>query len=796
MFSNYFKIAWRNLSKRFAFSLINTLGLSVGLACCMLILLYAKDEVSYDRFHANKVEIYRLVATSTTPKGEVNNLAVTGMVPGPAFKDNIPEIKAFVRIQGDGFAVKKGVDIFQQPVLNVDSNFFSVFSFPLKAGNPQTVLNDPYSIVLTEETAKKYFGTTEALGQQLQMKTDDSTFKPFTVTGITAAVPQNSSIKFDMLVPMSFRRLQGNDNSWINFYLNTFLLLPEGVKLQQVESKLAKVYATEASTQLKEAEEKYDLKEKIRFGLQPLLDIHLSKDYKAENGLTGASNPLYSYILSGIALFVFLIACINFVNLTIAGSLKRAKEVGVRKVVGSQRRQLVVQFLSESFLLTFISFLLAILLVNLLLPFFNIVSNKALAFSYLLDVKLISVFIAMFLLTGLLAGFYPAVVLSRFTPVETLYGKLRFGGRNYLLRGLIVVQFALATFLIIATVIVYSQFRYLTGFNLGYNDKNVAVIKAGRFDRYKYEIVKAELLHNPAILSISADQGGRWETVAHINGDVEATFNMKIIDENYLPMLQIPIVQGRNFLKGISSDTANGVLVNEAFVKMAGWRQPLGEVIDFFYHNKKYNVLGVVKDYHFAALNEAIKPQIFLSNPEYSLQDVYVKINPQKTAEILPFLQSIFKQLFPFQPYEYKFKDAENATQYEAEAKWKQIISFGAILTIFISCIGLLGLSMLAAEKRTKEIGIRKVLGASVATIVRTLSIAFLKLVLLAAVIAIPFAVWLSQRWLKNYPYRVTLNGWMFGGATVLILLVAAATISIQAVRAAVANPVKSLRTE
>ena len=795
MFKNYLKITLRNLSRRLAFSLINTLGLSVGLACCMLIFLYAKDEISYDRFHANKESLYRLVATITSPDGAVNKIGVTGIVPGPAFKANIPEIKEFVRVQGDVFAVRKGTDVFQQEALAVDSNFFSVFSFRLKEGAPKMALNNPYSIVLTEETAKKYFGTAKALGQQLQLKTD-STFKSFTVTGIAENVPQNSSVKFAMLVPMSFKRLQGEDKEWINFYLNTFLLLPKGADAKTVETKLARVFAAEASSQLKEAEEKYGYKEKVRFGLQPLLDVHLSKDFKAENGLTDASNPLYSYILSGLALFIFLIACINFVNLTIAGSLKRAKEVGVRKVVGGQRRQLVVQFLSESYLLTAVSFLLAIALVLLLLPFFNSLSNKALAFSYLLDAKLVAGFMVLFLLTGLVAGFYPALVLSRFNPVETLYGKLRFSGRNYLLKGLMVLQFTLATFLIIATVIVYSQFNYLTGFDLGYNDKGIAVVNAGRFNREKYQTIRAELLRNPSVVSVSVDQGGRWGTHAHINGETDAAFDMKIIDENFLPLFEIPVAKGRNFSAAFSADTASGVMVNEAFVKMAGWKQPLGEVVDFFYQNKKYNVIGVVKDYHYAALNETISPQIFLANPRYPLRNVYVKLAPGKSAEVLPFLQRTFKQLMPFEPYEYKFKDVENAQQYESESKWKQIITAAAALTIFISCIGLLGLSMLAAEKRTKEIGIRKVLGASVATIVRTLSLAFLKLVLLAAVIAIPFAVWLSQKWLESYPYRVSLNGWMFGGATALILLVAAVTMSIYAVKAAIANPVKSLRTE
>jgi putative ABC transport system permease protein len=745
MFRNYFKTTWRNLSRNKAFSLINISGLSVGLACCMLIFLYAKDEISYDRFHKRHAEIYRITNTNTAPDGTSRKWGNTGMMPGPTFKRTVPEITDFVRVQSDGYAIKKGTEVFDQPALAVDSNFFSIFSFPLLQGDPVTALKEPYSIVLSEEAAKKYFGSKSALGQTLELKID-TTFKPFTVTGIAKKAPQNSSIKFEMLLPMAFKQLQHDDKEWINFFLNTFVAIKPGADLKHVEARFEQVFNEEAAGQLKDAAERYNFKNKIRFGLQPLLDMHLSQDYRAENGLSNASNPMYSYILSGIALFIFLIACINFINLTIARSLKRAKEIGIRKVVGSARRQLVVQFLGESFILSFIAFVLALLLVQLMLPFFNTLANKALSFSYLLDAKLVAAFIGMFLLTGLLAGFYPALVLSRFNPVATLYGRQRFSGKGYLSKGLIVLQFTLATFLIIATIVIYSQFSYLVNFDLGYNDKNVAVINTGQFGREKLELVKNELLKHPAIVSVSADQGGRWGTIAHINGETEMNFDMKIIDEQYFPLFQIPIIKGRNFSKELPTDTAQSVMVNEAFVKSAGWKNPIGEVIDFFYNNKKYNVIGVVRDYHFASLNETVGPQIFLTHPQYELRDVFVKVKEGKSADVLPFLQATFKRLFPFQPYQFRFKNEENRLQYESEAKWKQIISFGAALTIFISCIGLFGLSMLAAEKRTKEIGIRKVLGASVAVITRTLSTDFLKLVLLAALIAIPAAAWLIER--------------------------------------------------
>lgn len=777
------------------FSLINISGLSVGLACCMLIFLYAKDEVSYDRFHKRKSEIYRITSTDTAPDGSTRKSGITGMMPGPTFKRTIPEITEFVRIQGDGYAVRKGTEVFDQPALAVDSSFLSVFTFPLLHGNAATALKEPYSVVLSEETAQRYFGKKNALGQVLELKTD-TTFTPFTVTGIAKKAPQNSSIKFEMLVPMAFKQLQNDDKEWINFYLNTFVVIKPGADLKRIESRFAQVFNEEAAGQLKAAAEKYNYKNKIQFGLQPFLNMHLSTDFRAENGLSDASNPMYSYILSGIALFIFLIACINFINLTVARSLKRAKEIGIRKVVGSQRNQLIAQFLGESFILSFMAFVVAIGLVNLLLPFFNTLANKALAFSYLFDARLVAGFVAMFLLTGLLAGFYPALVLSRFNPVDTLYGRQRFAGKNYLSKGLIVLQFTLATFLIIATIVIYSQFSYLVNFDLGYNDKNVAVINTGRFHREKLPLVKSELLKHPAIAAVSADQGGRWGTIAQINGGTEVSFDMKVIDEQYFPLLQIPIVKGRNFSKDLATDTAKSVMVNETFVKTAGWKEPLGQEIDFFYNNKKYTVIGVVRDYHFTALNETIGPHIFLTHPQYELRDVFIKVKEGKSAAVLPYLQATFKRLFPFQPYQFRFKDEENRLQYESEAKWQQIIAFGATLTIFISCIGLFGLSMLAAEKRIKEIGIRKVLGASVGLIVRTLSTDFLKLVLMAALIAIPAAGWLMRKWLENYPYRVSVSWWMFGVAALLIVLIALATISYQAVKAALANPVKSLRTE
>lgn len=793
MLKNYLKTALRNLWRNRTFSLINVVGLSVGLAACMLIFLYAKDELSFDRFQKDADRTYHLVVESRRPDGSVSKGSSTGLMPGPNFKREIPEIEDFVRLQATDYTLRRGKDVFSQPAFFVDSNFFSFFSLPLAEGNPKTALNGPYSVVLSEDLAQKYFGKVRALGQTLELEVND-TFRPFTVTGVARNAPANSSVPVSMM--LSIQDHPSQDDSWLNFFLNTFFRLKPGSDVRTVEGKMASVFASDAGAQIKEASDKYGFNEKIVYHLQPLLAMHLDTEYVPDNGLVNASNPMYSYILTAIALFILVIACINFINLTVARSLKRAREIGIRKVVGGQRRQLIAQFLGESFVLEFIAFLLGIGLVKAILPFFNTVSNKALAFSYLLDAQLVAGFAVIFVLTGLLAGFYPALVLSGFRPVESLYGRKQLGGRSYLAKGLVVLQFTLATFLIIAAGVVYAQFNYLTHADLGYNVTNVVQIKSFGMDKQKLAVLKSTLLAEPGIETVSMDQGGRWGTRAHVNGDQEIQFDMKHVDEDYLPLLQVPLVKGRNFSHELVSDSAQSVMVNETFVKNAGWKQPIGQIVDFFYNHKKFTVVGVFKDYHNISLNEKIPAMLFTMNPVYPFGDVYVRLKSGLPARPLAAIERAYKGLFPFVPYNATFKEENNRAQYEAEKKWKQIVTMGALITVFVSCIGLLGLATLTAEKRRKEIGIRKVLGASVRLIVTQLSADFVRLVLLAAVIACPVAWWATHHWLQNYPYRVGISPWLFLGSVCLVVLVALLTIGFQAVKAAVANPVKALRAE
>lgn len=799
MFRNYLKTAFRNLRRNKIYSFINVIGLSLGLASAMLIILYVKDEISYDRFHQNVQNIYRVVSYSVNKDGKGRKDGNSGYFQGPKFTAAVPELTGFTRIQSAQEDIKTGTEVHSQGFLKVDSSFFSIFSFPLLDGNAKTCLKEPYSVVISEDFAKKQFGTTDAVGKVVMIKKDND-FQPHTVTAVAKRCPQNSSIKFEALLPMIVdpKEYQNAEN-WFNTFLNTFVTVTPAANVAGVEKKMQQFYARDSKDALKSILEKYGpvIDGQTDYKLQPFTDMHMSVELPAQNGLSNASNPMYSYILSGIAVFILLIACINFINLTVARSIKRAKEIGIRKVVGGDRKQLIAQFMGESFLLCLFAFAFAILLVQLVLPLFNDLANKALSISYLFDVKLIAYYILLFLLTGLLAGFYPALVLSGYNPVQTLYSRFMLAGKNYLQKSLVVLQFALASFLIIATFTLYAQFSYLTNKKLGYDDSDLIGINKNSLSRNEAEVFESELLKNPNIIAVAPKNGGQWGTAAKVNSDSIIQFSYETINETYLPALKIQLAQGRNFSKDFPSDSTHSVLVNESFVKKAGWKAPLGQEVNFWYNeNEKYTVVGVVKDYHFRSLNEKIGPQLFTMKPRNPYGIVFIKIKNNTAAASLKHIEKVYKKLFPFNPYTYKFLSEENLRSYEAEAKWKSIMLFSAILTIFISCIGLFGLSVLSAEKRTKEIGIRKVLGASVNNLVTILSKDFLKLVMIALIIAIPLAWIASNKWLENYPYRITISWTMFAVAGLLVIAIALFTVSFQAIKAAVANPVKSLRTE
>ncbi|MBS1659643.1 MAG: ABC transporter permease [Bacteroidetes bacterium] len=797
MLKNFLKTSLRNLRNNKVYSFINIAGLTLGMACAMLILLYVSDEVSYDAFQKNISVLYRVNRQITKPNGDIAKSGYTGYLQGPRFAANIPEIKAFVRYRHVEMNMQKGNDIHSQEVFLADSNFFSVFSFPLLAGDVHRALQQPNSVVITEDIAKKEFGTTDAIGKSLLFKDGDN-FSPYQVTAVARNCPQNSSMQFGVVIPLKVSKEEaGKNENWFNAFLNTFVVLTPQANAMKTGDKMQRFFLNDAAETIRAIQQQYGVKDiGLSFYLQPFSAIHLSKDATAETPLYNASNPVYSYILSGIAIFILLIACINFINLTVARSVKRAKEIGIRKVIGSSRRQLMVQFLGESFLFCFAAFALSILVVQLALPVFNRLCNKSLSLAYLLNVKLVSGYVLLLVGTSLLAGLYPAMVLSNYRPVQTLYSRFNLAGKSYLQKSLVVFQFALASFLIIATFGIVLQFNYLTTQPLGYHDENIITVEKSNLTRNEAALFKQTLLRNTDITDVAPKNSGFSGTTLKVNGDKPINIILQTVDETYLPLLKIPIVQGRNFSAQFSSDSTKNVLVNESFVKQAGWKKPIGEQISNYDNNEKLTVVGVVKDYHFKPLTSAVEPEMFTMSPQNNYGKVYIKIRPGREVQSLAFIQQTFRQLFPLDAYAYNFLDRQNAASYEAENRWKQIILFSAVLTIFISCIGLFGLSVLSAEKRTKEIGIRKVLGASVSSIVSILSADFLKLIVVSLVISMPLAWFATSKWLQNYPYRITLSWWLFASAGLLVVLIALFTVSFQSVKAAVANPVKSLKTE
>jgi len=796
MIRNYFKTAVRNLLRNKGYSFIHIIGLSLGLTAAILIVLYVKDELSFDRFHENADLLYRVDRKIVRDNGNVDNSGYTGNFQGPRFSESIPEIKGFVRFQNGQTDIKIGDNIFSEPVRLADANFFSVFSFPLVEGNGNTALSQPRSVVLSESMSRKLFGSVDAMGKTIMFRKGDG-FSPYLVSAVAKDCPANSSIQFNILLPLEISTQDQNENeAWFHFFLTTFVLLKPGSDIHRVNQKMDRVFLSDARESIKMIKEKYGVKDLgLSYFLQPMSKIHLSRKVPSDGSLANSSNPVYSYLLSAIALFILLIACVNFINLSVAHSLKRAKEIGIRKVMGGSRQQLLVQFLGESLLLCLGAIVLAFALMILILPIFNQLADKSLSLSYLVDWKLILELVALFSLTVFLAGFYPALVLSGFNPVQTLYKRFSMGGRSRMQKSLVILQFTLSSFLIIATLAISSQFSFLTTQKLGYEDENLLVVNRFESTRKDAALFRSELMKNTSIVAVAPKNNGFEGNTVKVDGDVKVNVTVETVDAFFLDLMNVPIIEGRNFSPEFPSDSSKSILVNEAFVNEAGWRNPIGMQVGTF-EDKKYTVVGVVKDYHYRPMTEKIGPQLFTMNPNNNFGSFYIKIRPGSETAAVNFIQSTFRSLFPLSAFDYNFVKQDNQASYREEARWKKILFLGSMLTIFISCIGLYGLSVFSAEKRRKEVGIRKVLGASASRVAYVLSLDFVKLVLISLVIAIPLAWMAIDRWLENYPYRISLGGWLFAGAAMMVIGIALVTVSFQSVRAALSNPVTSLRSE
>jgi len=791
MIKNYFKIAFRNLWRHRTFSFINIMGLTVGLTAFFLIFMYVKFELSYDTFNSKADRIYRVVADLKTPSETLHTSGPAWAV-GPNVKDEFPEVESFVRVSGGSLLVRKGDIKFQEDEMQfADSAFFHVFDFKLLKGNPDKALVEPNSIVFTETAAKKYFGKTDPVGQTLLL-TGDAT--PSKVTGIMEDMPENSQIKADMLVSMSTRTLKRSlDSQWGNYGNRTYLLLKPQTNANALVAKLPAFLEKRNGDEMK----KIQMFPTLLF--MPLRDVYLHST--RDGSKTGNSNNVY--IFSIIAMFILVIACINFVNLTTARSSERAKEVGIRKVVGAGKAQLARQFIGESILICMIAFILSVIASALLLPAFNQLSGKIISVNifvhpgYLLILFLIAVAI------GILAGIYPALVLSSFQPVKVLKGRFATGTKGTLLRkGLVVAQFTISIALIIGTIVVYSQMKYMRNQDLGFNKEQKLIVDT-HGDPAK-NTLKQTISSLPNVLSVSlagsvpgGGNPGAYSQVENKKGDLQiANLDLYFMDFDYIPQYKIKMVAGRAFSKEMGTDTTEAMILNETAAKLFGYNSPkdiIGRKFDQW--GRKGTIIGVTEDFHFRSLQEAIKPLSMRIEPD-GCDLISVNINAANVPATIASIENKWKALIPNRPFSYFFLDEFFDKQYRSEIRFGKLFLNFALLAIFISCLGLLGLASYSTMQRTKEIGIRKVMGASVGGIVNLLSKDFLILVLISFVIAAPVAWYGMHNWLKDFAYRIPLNWWVFVLAGVLAVVIALGTISFQAVRAALANPVKSLRTE
>ena len=804
MFKIYLNSAFRHLSRSRIYAVINIIGLATGITAMLLAILFWRDESGFDSFHRNNPNIYRITTRLLENKnGDHITVGGTGQVQGPAFKEAIPEIKSYTRILGGDIysnviANNKTINI--RP-LYVESNFLEVFSFPVIHGNAATALDKTESIVLTESAAKKFFNSTDVIGKLMSVDADpsfDRLGKPLVISAVVKDPPHNSSIQFDALYSFAFMRLSFEDEAWLNAYLGTFLLLEPGSDIKKVERKFESVYAVHAKQQLNEKMQQDGYDPQITYHLQSIEDIHfnyLSGFFgNGESGVVNGSDPAYSIIFLVISGFILLMAAINFININIAGSIKRSKEVGVRKIAGGSRWQIVAQFLTETAILCCVSFLLSMLLIYLVLPVFNQLTGKFLVMSGVFSSSVLFYFLLLLILLIAVTSFYPAFVLSQFRPAEVLYNRVTKNNSGAFRKALVIVQFTPAIFLLIATMVYYGQINYMRTKNLGYNPSQV--IRTSVYGDRDYNavvnVLKNDFAREPLFKMVSFGSNG-YPDHFEINGKGFDLFQ-KSSDENYIPLLEIPLVAGRNF---ISSDRDNGIIVNEAFVKKAGIDYAIGAQVQINDRNEKYTrtIVGVTKDYHYNSPRVPILPVITFmkKNPD---GDIWLKVDQANMQKAIASLEKIYKKAMPSALFSYGLMDEMNAKDFFKEQQWQKVITIGTVLAFIICWLGLFGLAHLSTYQRIKEIGIRKVLGASISQIVVLLTGGFVKLVVIAIVIASPLAWMAMDYWLRDYAYHIDIGPGVFLIAGVMALSVTLISVSYQSIRSALSNPVKSLRTE
>jgi len=808
MIRNYIKIAYRTLLKSKGFTAINVFGLALGLATCLLIVFYVFDELSYDKYNVNADRIYR-INNDMKFGGTEGSFATTPAVAAGALKSNFAEVEQVVRLKAAGKQwVKKGnQNIPEVKLAYADATLFDVFTLPMVEGQPSTALNTTHSVVLTEKAALKYFNSTNVLGKTVTL--NDTAF--YKVTGVIKNIPKQSHFDFDFFFPMVDVE-QSRDVIWFNNNFYTYILFRPGVDIKKFGAKMPAFLVKNAEPQLQniirmsfaklEASGNY-----FRFSFTPLTEIHFNSNIRESLGETG--NITIVYIFSAIALFILLIACVNFMNLSTARSSNRAREVGVRKVLGSPRKYLIAQFLTESVLVTLAAALIAVFTAWVCLPLFNQMSGKELTITPQVIGWLAPVLFAFVIVVGCIAGSYPALFLSGFQPIEVLKGKLAAGFKGGRLRSsLVVFQFAISIFLITATIVIYSQLKYIQNKDVGYNRDQVMIVhQTGSLGKEKAKMLKHNIEELAGVKSATltaflptATSDNTTTFFKEPTLDVAQTLNTSKweVDADYIPTLGITLKEGRNFSKEMKTDS-DAVIINEAAAQRLGYQHPVGKKLYYLFDNdakkvRSLRIIGLIKNFNFKSLKESVRPMILMADDEY--YSLSIRLNTTNESGIRNQIAAEWSALSPNVQFDYTYMDDDFNHIYSAEQRMGKIAIAFTSLAIVVACLGLFGLAAYAAEQRTKEIGIRKVLGASLSTIVSMLTRDFLLLVLISIVIASPLAWIFMNKWLQGFAYKVSISWWMLLAAGFGAVLIAFATISFQSIKAALANPVKSLRSE
>ncbi len=816
MLKNYLKIALRSLWRSKLHSLINIFGLGLGVACCILIVLYVHDEWTFDRFHTKSHRIYRVYAREDWGEKQQFFATLTPLPMGPALKENFPEVEKHVRINPVSSQIKVGEVQFNEQVIIGGQDFFNVFDFKLISGD-RHALRSQSNIVITERIAKKYFGDSNPIDKVMSLQLGER-FEDFSVKAVAANVPTNSSIQFDILISdLNLNKVFDErtiTSAWFNISPETYVLVQEGTDPKQIEAKFPSVF----KTILGEEEFKQS---KYAPGLQPITDIHLNTDYPV--GIAPVSNQRYSLILAAIASLILIVACINFVTLSVGRSIKRGKEVGIRKVVGAQRGQLITQFIGEALIVTLMALILGMVAAWFSLSTFNELSGKQLVFPW--NGFLILIMGGLLMIIGLIAGSYPAFILSAFKPISILKGGIQSGSSKQQLRKWLVgVQLVLSIFLVSSTLIMSQQLDFLQNKNLGFNKEQLAVIRlqvprGGRLAERvrlgfeKAELFKAEFSKIPDILSACASShdfgNGNWMSIGYTDdAGVYRNFNLNSIDDEYIPTLKMELVQGRNFSQEIVSDVRRGVIVNEAFIKEYGWSDAVGKKIpgkNFLDHE----IIGVVKDFNYASLYTRVQPLVIVQDPAIILSGVenisidssplpklIVRLQPGNMQVTIDQIKGISEKISSGEEFTFSFVDQALAAQYRNDQNLGKIVRIATLLAMFIGSLGLYALASLAMQNRTKEISIRKVLGATEQSLLMLLTKDYVFLILISLLLSVPITWYMMSQWLQSFEYRVAIGLSVFVWAGALSLVIALLTISYQAIKAAWTRPADTLKYE